>query len=543
MNEFRLLLRKDIFILVNNIKLIFRNPARLLPYLFVIGYIGFFYTKGFESSQNNSSDDIEEVSNILTEIAAEVFSIRGGITVAALIILMFQLFKATKKNISFFSMADVNLLFTSPVAPANILLYYMLRSLIPALGGSAIFFIYITASVNQFLDLNILKILAMALSIGLFIFILSPIKFLLYTLNTKYHIYPLVKKILVIFSILLGVMILIPGLRAEKFWEGMFAWVGSPWFDFFPLVGWSRAMVLFLDNGDILKLAGFTLAYVMLSILLIKLVIIHSGQYYEDVLESTKSKEENKEKVKSQEVSEATYGLNTKKKLEISNFGQGAVALYWRNYVNGSRLDYHPLAGLYTLIFAGIALVLALLSRFDLLTHKFLYGYLVLLVSIYFLAGLGKTNLGDMKKPFFILIPASWGSKFWNLIKLDIYQTLILGILTIVPAVIIAELHWGLILVFPLLLLLYYLTGFGVALVTNAGFEESWDRKLIKPLIISGVFFFGIIPSFLSGVFAFIISDQFVYGLLGMCIGMSLVTAIMLHLIMDIISRVEFKEA
>ncbi len=31
-------------------------------------------------------------------------------------------------------------------------------------------------------------------------------------------------------------MIMIPGFMAEKFWQGMFSWVSSPWFDLFPFV-------------------------------------------------------------------------------------------------------------------------------------------------------------------------------------------------------------------------------------------------------------------------------------------------------------------
>ena len=70
----------------------------------------------------------------------------------------------------------------------------------------------------------------------------------------------------------------------------------------------------------------------------VKLVIRYAGYYYEDVLESTKSNEEKLEKaLGKREVTEDTYSLNAKKQLALPEFGMGAKAFYWRNYVHSSR--------------------------------------------------------------------------------------------------------------------------------------------------------------------------------------------------------------
>ena len=546
MSEFRLLLRKDLFILINNIKLILKNPLRLLPYLFVVGYFGFFYlrrgTKKPESGEVDM-DQFQEAAEQLGEVNFAGQNLIGGITLLALGFLMFQLYKATKKNVSFFSMADVNLLFTSPAAPAKILLYYMIRAIFPAVGGSFIFVLYSTAQLNELYDFNIWNLLLMSMGLTLFFFILSPIRFLVYTLNTKYDILPYVKNGVFMLGGILSLMILIPGMMAEKFWQGMFAWIGSKWFDFFPLVGWSRGIITYLGHENIWIAFGFIAVYVLSFLLILNLVIVHSGYYYEDVLESTKSNEEVKEKVKGKrEASESSMSLNTKKKLDLKNFGTGATALYWRNYVHSSRQDFHPIFGLYGLIFAAIAIVMAVLSNFDWFNHAVIYGYLAALLGIYFLAGMGRTNVGDLKKPFFILIPASWPSKFWNMIKLDVYQSLIFAVILIIPTVFIAHLSWGLMLLFPFCLVTFYIAGFTITLTTQVGFDEGWDRKLIKPLIVGGVFLFGILPSLAAGVFAYIISKQVVYAFLATGMGMTLVAAVMLHVSLDIVSRLEFKE-
>jgi len=546
MNEFKLLLRKDIFILFNNIKLILKNPLRLLPYTFVVGYFSFFYfRRGKRTTEVDTSQigDLRDAANQVEEMNFALQNLSGGLTLLALIFLLFKLYQSTKKNVSFFSMADVNLLFTSPATASNILLYYMVRAIFPATGGAFLFTLYSTAQLNEHYDLDIFNLGIMSMGIMLFFFILSPIRFLVYTLNTKYNILPIIKNVVFALGFILGLMILIPGLMADKFWQGMFAWIGSSWFDFFPLVGWSRGILTYLGHENIWIALGFITVYFLSFTLIVQVVLSNAGYYYEDVLESTKSNEEIKEKAKGKrEASESTLSINSNKKLELKDFGQGAVALYWRNYVNSSRQDFHPLFGVYGLAFAGISIIFAVLSQFEWFSHHVIYGYLMTLIAIYFFAGMGRTNVGDLKKPYFILIPASWSSKFWNMIKLDIYQTLIFAFILIIPTVLIAKLSIGLILMFPLCMTMFFSTGFAIALTSAVGFDEGWDRKLIKPLIIGGVFLFGIAPAMGTGLFAYIISQQFVYGLLGICIGMGIVTAVMLHVTLDILSRLEFKE-
>nr|MBI1231903.1 hypothetical protein [Cytophagales bacterium] len=547
MNEFALLLRKDFYILINNLKLILKNPLRLIPYLFIFGYFGIFYFfRGSNSRSTAGAGQVEDLQEAMEQIdtpdVGEMAVVRA-ITLLALAVMLYLLFRATKKNVTFFTMADVNLLFTSPVKPSRLLLYYMIRSIFPALGGSLIFIIYGTAQLNDLFDFNLLNLSIMAIGLALFFFILSPIRFLIYTLHTKYDIVSQVKAAIFLTGSILLLMILIPGLMAESFYAGMFAWIASPWFNLFPMVGWSRGIVSFVVHGNLWIVAGLISCYAAAYTLIVHMVLTHSGHYYEDVLESTQAQEETKEKIKTKTTaSESSMSLNTNKKLVFKEFGTGATAIYWRNYVHGSRQDFHPLFGVYGLAFAGIGVLMAILSRFPWFSHWVIYGYLILLIFIYFMAGIGRVNVGDLKKPFIILIPASWGAKFWNLIRLDLYQTLIFSLFLIVPTVLIGQLAFGLIVLFPLCLLFFYVCGFSINMAIQLGFDEGWDRKLVRPLIMGAVLIFGVLPSLGSGVFVALISKQFVYGMLAMSLGMGLLAAVMLHVAYDVISRLEFKE-
>lgn len=545
MNEIRLLFWKDIRILVNNIKLILKNPLRLLPYAGIAGYVFFMYFLRMKSRGDDTpTQEMPELDvNGIPEIDFAIRNIIGAVTVLALGFLIFQLYRATKKNVSFFKMADVNLLFTAPVKPANILIYYMGRSILPSLGGAIIFVAYGYSQAVDTLELTALNILFLVLAVALFFFMISPIKFLVYTLNTKYDVMEYIRSGVIGLAVILAGMIVIPGLMAEKFWQGMFAWISSPYFDFFPIVGWSRGIGSFLSHGNAVISIGFVLIYLIAYYVVMKLVIQFSGYYYEDVLEATKSNEEKLAKVKGKkQPGESSYSLNTKKKLALPDFGTGAKAFYWRNYVHSSRQDFHPLFGLYSLIMVAIGILLAGLSLFGWFSHYFIYGYMLILLFIYFMAGIGRANVGDLKKPFFILIPASWSAKFYNVIKLDLLQICLFCLAMMIPSVFIAGLHWLNIPIFLLLTLELYLIGFGINLIPQVALDEGWDRKLIKPVMIAGIVIFGLIPAFGVSLLVFILTKKFVWTIFAASVICFFIAAILMHVTLDVLKRLEFKE-
>lgn len=544
MHEIKLLLRKDLYILVNNLKLILRNPLRLLPYAGFLAYFVFIYS---QRAKERGSEDLDDFQNLdlngMPQADFGVQNVIGGITILALGFLVFQLFRATKNNVSFFKMADVNLLFTAPVKPENLLLYYMARSILPSLGGALLFIVYGASQMANQFELNVENAVFLVLGFALFFFMIFPIRFLIYTLHTKYGVMEYIRGGIIALTLSLTLMILIPGLMAEKFWQGMFSWIASPWFSLFPLVGWSRGIMSYVSHGNVLLSVSFIGLYGLTYFTVVKLVIRFAGYYYEDVLDATKTNEDKLDKVRGkQEVDEGTYSLNAKKQLALPDFGSGAKAFYWRNYVHSSRQDIHPLFGIYSLSLAVIGIVFAGLSNFDWFSHKVLYFYLLFILFFYFMAGIGRANVGDLKKPFFILVPASWSAKFWNMIKLDIVQILLFAGVFIVPSVFLAHVSIGLIPLFLVGIVVFYLIGFAINLIPQIALDEGWDRKLIKPFMIGGIFLFGVIPAVILSVLVFIITKQFVWMLFTCVIGMSLVAAILLHVTLDVLKRLEFKE-
>ena len=155
MREIRLLLKKDLLILLNNIKLILKNPLRLFPYLAIVGYFFFMYWMRVGGTDEENTQEMPEFDpSAIPDVNFAGQNLLGGGTVLALIFLIYQLYRATKKNVSFFKMADVNLLFPAPVKPKNLLIYYMGRSILPSLGGAMVFTLYGISQVVGRLELG-----------------------------------------------------------------------------------------------------------------------------------------------------------------------------------------------------------------------------------------------------------------------------------------------------------------------------------------------------------------------------------------------------
>jgi Putative ABC exporter len=112
----------------------------------------------------------------------------------------------------------------------------------------------------------------------------------------------------------------------------------------------------------------------------------------------------------------------------------------------------------------------------------------------------------------------------------------------VVPSVLIAGLSLGLIPAFLIAILAFYLTGFAINLIPQVALEETWDKKLIKPFMIGGVFIFGVIPTLILSIIVFAVTQQFVWALVTTSIGMSIIAGILLHVSLDVLKRLEFRE-
>ena len=128
------------------------------------------------------------------------------------------------------------------------------------------------------------------------------------------------------------------------------------------------------------------------------------------------------------------------------------------------------------------------------------------------------------------------------MIKLDLVQALLFALLLILPSVVIGDYNYWLIVLFPLGLIFAYVIGLAVNLIPQVGLDEGWDRVLIKPLMIWGIVIFGLVPTLFFSGLLFGITGKFIFGFGAAVLGLGFLAAILTHVALDVLKRLEFKE-
>ncbi|MCC5920636.1 MAG: putative ABC exporter domain-containing protein [Cyclobacteriaceae bacterium] len=538
MNEFKLLSIKELLKFKNNILLILKSPGRLIAYALGIAYLIWIYTmrSGKDALDTSPFADLDfgmDGSAILV----------GVFTVILLIYFCFRLYKSTSTNVTFFSMADVNMLFTAPARPQRILLFYILRSILPAMFFGLIFTIYISFFIFPAGMLTAIDNISMLIAITLFIASLGPLQFLVFILNTKFNIEKPLKLGIRLSIGGVAALIAIPAALNDEPWKGAIQWISADGFNYFPIVGWARGIGLsfyYLNTGQTLFLI---LLFVIFLGMTIAAILRYADDYYEDVLDSTAENEELQERIrKNKRKSEADVSLNSKKELNIKPFGKGAIAFFWRNWVEGWRIDYNPLLGFYNFIIIAIGVVVAILISVKIIdSENVILIYQAVLATIFFAAGMQKSYMGDFQKPHFILVPVSFAKKLTAVLALDVIQVIIPTLILEIVFTILVHGELGRIFLAPLLFVSLYLVGISISLLSKVGFKESWDRFLIRPIIIGLIFLVGILPVIIVAIMVGSALGSVYFVFLFLALGLISIALILLNVTTDLLERFELK--
>lgn len=305
---------------------------------------------------------------------------------------------------TFFSMADVGLLFVSPISPMKILFYGLISAFGKAILSSIFLFYQIPNLKNMFnygftellalfFIYVILVIFCQLLSIGVYIFSngnerrKNMVKILLY----------------MFFAILIITTFLIIKKENVEFMEAVKILVDRRWFGFLPIVGW---VVMFFKGvlaGEliymVISLALFTLA----SILFISLLTAHDADYYEDVLLSTETTYQRLIDYKEGRNISATTNRKIKVKDEENGIGKGkgAMVLAYKHLLEMKRGSRFVFVDALTIIMTiGVAV-----AGYSIKDEMKAYIILATVLYIqYFITVFGRLKI-ELMKPYIFMIP------------------------------------------------------------------------------------------------------------------------------------------
>ncbi|MBQ8504129.1 MAG: putative ABC exporter domain-containing protein [Clostridia bacterium] len=457
-----------------------RSPSKLIFLLVMLLMFGM-------SLYTSLSDDPSQKYRSIDEFLAIVFLIY---TVA---------FADVSKNgfsngASFFSMADINLIFVSPLRSANALFYGLIQQLGHSLYMGVIILLQYTIS-HEYYGISLKTLAFVALGYGITVFFGQMLSMLIYVFTASSDkrvrigkiIYYSVLAFFVIYVIIKGELFTSPSLA------NMIKAVESDVLYFMPVSGLTSFFVEGLVKGSALKSCVGALLILFFTVAFYFILSKTRGEYYEDVLKST---ETSSSAITSSKESTSFDGLSRNIKVGKTGFtkGVGASAISEKHKIENRRgkLIFLNRSSFVTI---GMTVIYSLVVNGD-----EMMAFVLSLYSMLIGVSVGRW-MKELTLPYVYLIPEKPFSKLLHVVREQI------PVIIFESAALFAVLHFVLHLqVAETLSMLVARIGFGLVFIgSNLLFIKLTKRTaktfltIIAYTVLSTVC---VLPSALCGIFA-----------------------------------------
>lgn len=374
-----------------------KKPARLVGYLVILLLLVFVIAVSVleDSPVMENLRPIKELYGLV--FALYLFGIGVGLQ------------KGLSTGGTFFSMADVNLLFCSPLSPKKILVYGLMRQ-----AGMTV----LMGAVLLFQAANLRNVYGCGLGVLLLIFVgyvltqLSSelVAVVLYAVTSGNE--PRRKRVKIFV-----VLFFLP-LAAGMIWNCLIEGMGitgvtqtlsSDFSEMYPFAGWMKGLVSSLLDRDYMMCWVYGGAFVLLFSALVFFLCRYRVDYYEDVLLFSQEKAQIKEQAKNGGMG-YTEKVRKSQKVRLGNGlkGKGARAVFYKHLLENRRTGFW-MFDLITVTQVGSCLFFLLILKVtfgeeavaaELMTSLFAFSvYMQMMTS-----GTGRWGK-ELSRPFLFLIP------------------------------------------------------------------------------------------------------------------------------------------
>lgn len=461
------------------------------------GLIGFGAGMLGDAIEGDSSYE-EEIYEEETDIPKEtVFSI---IECAALAIgtatTFFALQSSDLGSDLSFTMADVNLLFASPLKPQSVLLFKLLTQIGTAILAS----IYLIFQINNLvinLSLSVLCGFALVLC---WIFILSYYKLfqtLAYTVSASHTRYRKTVRSAIV-ALLAAVAVafyLYYKNRDVIIFDAALAFFSAPAIRFIPVIGWFAGLAHFALLGEIIPVLIYSLLLSVCIALLIYVIWHTETDFYETSLAKSAEKDEAVKAAAEGRivVQNKTARKNTNRTAtEGIGHGNGANVFFFKELYNRFRFAYLRVFTKTSITYLITSATVCLITFFFFDSRSFTPVALALCVFVFY-RSLGNPINADIEKPAFVLIPENTHKKLF----FSLLAGTVSCLLDLLPAMILSAIFMK---VSPLSVVLwtlfivsidFYSSSVGTFIELSLRFTAA---KIVKTMIQICFIYFGLVP-------------------------------------------------
>ena len=365
--------------------------------------------------------------------------------------------KGLSSGASFFTVADVNLLFLSPVSPQKILTYGLVKQ-----AGTTLllgfFILFQSSNLKSFFGLGTAAVFTLFLGYCLFSFLGELVSMIIYAgISGDPRRKTLVKNGLYALIALAAVLFVATTVQTGDILTALLRLLGSPDFQYIPLMGWTTGIIMRLITGDLAVALIFLALDVLLGAGIVFLVSRTGSDYYEDVLQSAENAYAMKTAAREGRVMETRDTAKISRKKTGIGRGKGASVFFYKHLLENRRSGTLGI-NKFTLIYAvaGWALCIFLGDKLD---YMWILGMLCYLQLFSAVSG---RWIKETALPYIYMIPQPSFKKLFFASLESLLDGLVGGVIILIPC--------GLILgEGPLIITAALITRLGLACLLSAG--------------------------------------------------------------------------
>ena len=506
----------------NTIKDLKNHPAKLVLVIFFVALIGLvIFTSNIETKASNEFRNAQELYAGIFALFAASFILNA--------------MTGFSSGASFYSMADISLLFMSPISSKKILIYGLIKQMGTSLWiGFFLFYQY--GWMHNTYGLGIYGLIAIFIGycITMFCAQLTALTIYSYTSNNEG-----LKKILKTSIVALCSIVVILIIKDALFTDSnkltaIVESANATWISFIPVVGWLKASTVGIMTFDFINVAICLIATVAYVIVLVLLVARTNSDFYEDVLQATEvsfsaitAKKEGKISDTPKNVKLGKTGINK---------GFGPNVFFYKHMLENRR------TGLFfidrtSLIFIALCIFFSLfMKESKSIIPTFAFATYMQVFNV----AMGRW-IRELTQPYIYMIPESPFKKLICAAKENIFKIIVEAIILFIPV--------GIMLQAPIsevIICIIARIGFGILFMSgNILIERVLGTLTSKTLIVFLYFIIMILlaaPGFILGVlllniFSFISTTIVI--LMSAFIWNVLISALIIYICRDILNYAE----
>ncbi|WP_160678936.1 putative ABC exporter domain-containing protein [Clostridium sp. C8-1-8] len=385
---------------INNIKLIRRKPSKLVPIL--VYFLLLAYCVIVPSLARGS---------IVRNTSPKYFI--GISTFATIIIFLFSIYSGVQKRSSSFLMSDVNLAFTSPIKPQNILMYGFIKE-IQTIFITSLFILFQIPNLINWFKFVPFGVFLLLFTYIIFFVTISFISVFAFSLCSKK---PFLKEVFKTAVLSIGLIILsYTAYSGYANRDNVLGYVTSMYsnnsLDYIPIIGWIKAIITQCFYG--LNYSIFIYLALMILLLAIIVFVLYKLDldFYEDVLDKSELNE-NMKNLKTKQMKSNEFMLQGKRKRKTRKVTSKYDSMLGKAIFSKHLLEYRKTGFGLINIHTGF-LILGAIGYGVFFPIKEISIFLYFTIYLGCLSNFSSKFNFEASKPYIFLIPDSDDKKiFW----------------------------------------------------------------------------------------------------------------------------------